>query len=253
MGTSLAVPTFWLRVPSPPREQSPQEPRGPAPNGASGASGVPGPPGPVVPAGRALKRDLAAAEAEPWPDASGDRRPAAEFGSGRAALKGDGAAGSCRGGTSGTGPGTSGGPGGEGLSRPAQDPVPIPPSCPGVCGGGGIHPRHCPRSRVGSWLCAGTYLKGGGVENVGPAPHPSIVLESLASVGVMSCVIHSVLPWTQGWGALAPSQHLSCRVRHSWMGMGPHLHPGELLENLGWMDAPQHPSWKIRDGWTQDR
>lgn len=51
------------------------------------------PPGPVVPAGRALERDLAAAEAEPWPDASGDRRPAAEFGSGRAALKGDGAAG----------------------------------------------------------------------------------------------------------------------------------------------------------------
>lgn len=74
MGSSLAVPTFWLRVPSPPREQSQQGPKGPAPNGASGAPGVPGPPGPVVPAGRALKRDLAAAEAEPWPDASGDRR-----------------------------------------------------------------------------------------------------------------------------------------------------------------------------------
>lgn len=247
VGTSLAVPTFRLRGLSPPREQSQQGPRGPAPNGARGAPGVPSPPGPVVPVGRALQRDLAAAEAEPWPVASGDRRlnsaPAAPL------LKETEPAGSCRGGTRRTGPGTSGGPGGEGLSRQAQDPVPIPPSCPGVCGGGGIHPRHCPRSRAGSWLCVRTHLRGGGVGNVGPPPHPS--MDELGISGCdelchsqrpaldpgMGCPGSIPAPLLQGWTRLdgrgTPSP--------SWgtpgePGMDGHT-PASLLENKGWMDT----------------
>lgn len=147
MGTSLAVPTFGLRVPSPGRGQS---------AGTQGTStqwcplGVPGPPGPVVPAGRALEQDLAAAEAEPWPDASGDRRlysaPAAPLlketeppGSGRDGTCGDpapwwGSQGSC--------------------PHPAVLPcavgvAPIPVTVPGALWGPGS--VQGPTSMVGEW------------------------------------------------------------------------------------------------------